>query len=123
MIRIYLILLILVKAFSKEEQEIKLYNEHVSDVLRLKYKESMAYGLFFGMTGLSGNMIVLSVFYFGGISMSEQALTIGDLSSFLLYAFWVREDYLFYYSKIEKIFHSIFRLVYLYLVCFPFILN
>lgn len=123
MIRIYLILLILVKAFSKEEQEIKLYNEHVSDVLRLKYKESMAYGLFFGMTGLSGNMIVLSVFYFGGISMSEQALTIGDLSSFLLYAFWVCEDYLFYYSKIEKISHSIFRLVYLYLVCFPFILN
>ncbi|CAF0774095.1 unnamed protein product [Adineta steineri] len=78
-----------VKAFSKEEQEIKLYNQRIGDVLQLKYKESLAYGLFFGMTGLSGNLIVLSVFYFGGISMSEESLTIGDLSSFLLYAFWV----------------------------------
>ena len=55
----------------------------------MKYKESLAYGVFFGMTGLSGNLIILSVFYFGGISMSQEALTIGDLSSFLMYAFWV----------------------------------
>jgi ATP-binding cassette subfamily B (MDR/TAP) protein 10 len=82
--------LILVKAFSKEDQEISLYNQRISNVLQLKYKESLAYGLFFGMTGLSGNLIVLSVFYFGGMSMSEESLTIGDLSSFLLYAFWVR---------------------------------
>ncbi len=77
------------KAFSKEEQEIQLYNQRIGNVLQLKYKESLAYGLFFGMTGLSGNLIVLSVFYFGGVSMSEESLTIGDLSSFLLYAFWV----------------------------------
>jgi ATP-binding cassette subfamily B (MDR/TAP) protein 10 len=83
-----------VKAFSKEEQEIQLYNQRIGDVLKLKYKESLAYGVFFGMTGLSGNLIVLSVFYFGGISMSEYSLTIGDLSSFLLYAFWVSfEEY------------------------------
>jgi ATP-binding cassette subfamily B (MDR/TAP) protein 10 len=81
--------LILVKAFSKEEQEINFYNQRIDQVLQLKYKESLAYGLFFGMTGLSGNLIVLSVFYFGGISMSEASLSIGDLSSFLMYAFWV----------------------------------
>jgi len=81
--------LILVKAFSKEEQEIQLYSQRITNVLQLKYKESLAYGAFFGMTGLSGNLIVLSVFYFGGVSMSEEALTIGDLSSFLMYAFWV----------------------------------
>ncbi len=78
------------KAFSKEQQEIQLYNQRITNVLQLKYKESLAYGLFFGMTGLSGNLIILSVFYFGGVSMSEESLTIGDLSSFLLYAFWVR---------------------------------
>jgi ATP-binding cassette, subfamily B (MDR/TAP), member 10 len=78
-----------VKAFSKEGQEIQLYNQRMEDLLALKYKESLAYGLFYGMTGLSGNLIVLSVFYFGGVWMSEEALTIGDLSSFLLYAFWV----------------------------------
>ena len=79
----------LVKAFSKEEQEIQLYNQQINNVLKLKYQESLAYGCFYGMTGLSGNLIVLSVFYFGGISMNEEVLTIGDLSSFLLYAFWV----------------------------------
>lgn len=83
---------VLVKAFSKEDQEIKFYNKRLENVLQLKYKESLAYGMFFGMTGLSGNVIVLSVFYFGGISMSEEALTIGDLSSFLLYAFWVSSE-------------------------------
>lgn len=84
-----ILFVVIVKAFSKEGQEIQLYNQRISNVLQLKYKESLAYGVFFGMTGLSGNLIVLSVFYFGGVSMSEEALTIGDLSSFLLYAFWV----------------------------------
>ncbi|CAF3540080.1 unnamed protein product [Rotaria sordida] len=78
-----------VKSFSKEEQEIQLYNQRISNVLQLKYTESLAYGLFYGMTGLCGNIIVLSVFYFGGVSMSQESLTIGDLSSFLLYAFYV----------------------------------
>ena len=83
----------------------------------------MAYGLFYGMTGLSGNLIVLSVFYFGGISMSQESLTIGDLSSFLLYAFWVSRIH----CKIDQVTANLFkilfldRLVFLSPACFHFI--
>ena len=40
-------------------------------------------------TGFSGNVIVISVFYFGGLMMLESNMTVGDLSSFLLYATYV----------------------------------
>ena len=40
-------------------------------------------------TGLSGNVIVLSVFYGGGYMMSQSMLSIGDLSAFILYAAYV----------------------------------
>lgn len=37
-------------------------------------------------TGFSGNFIVLTVFFCGGLMMNEAALTMGELSAFLLYA-------------------------------------
>lgn len=37
-------------------------------------------------TGLSGNFIILSVLYYGGTMVSENAITVGALSAFLLYA-------------------------------------
>ena len=37
-------------------------------------------------TGLSGNLIVLSVFYYGGLMMQDHVMTVGNLSAFLLYA-------------------------------------
>ena len=40
-------------------------------------------------TGFSGNFVVLSVFYYGGIMMNESQITVGELSSFLLYAAFV----------------------------------
>lgn len=45
--------------------------------------------LFLFQTGLSGNLIVLSVLYKGGLLMGSAHMTIGELSSFLMYAFWV----------------------------------
>ncbi len=40
-------------------------------------------------TGLSGNLIILTVFYNGGLMMNEATITVGQLSSFLLYAAFV----------------------------------
>ena len=37
-------------------------------------------------TGLSGNAAVLTVFYYGGVLMSDSLITVGQLSSFMLYA-------------------------------------
>ena len=38
---------------------------------------------------MTGNLIVLGVFYNGGMMMSEAALTVGQLTSFLLYSAYV----------------------------------
>ncbi|XP_022175730.1 ATP-binding cassette sub-family B member 10, mitochondrial isoform X1 [Myzus persicae] len=75
-----------VKAFSQEKKEMFLYGKQMNEVLQLSIKESFMRGLFFAMTGFSGNFIIISVLYSGGLLVSEQAISVGDLSSFLLYA-------------------------------------
>lgn len=78
-----------VKAFAQEEREIVRYSSKLRDVLALCYKESLYRGMFFGMTGLSGNAIVLSVLYNGVFMVSSGDITVGSLSAFLLYAGYV----------------------------------
>ncbi|KAK3093464.1 hypothetical protein FSP39_016049 [Pinctada imbricata] len=75
-----------VRSFAQEHREIDQYNQKITDILKLAYKESLARGVFWASTGLSGNIIVLSVFYYGGMMMQDSTITIGDLSAFLLYA-------------------------------------
>ncbi|XP_044276561.1 ATP-binding cassette sub-family B member 10, mitochondrial isoform X2 [Varanus komodoensis] len=78
-----------VRAFGQELNEMKKYRDKVDYVLHLAKKEAIARAGFFGTTGLSGNLIVLSVLYKGGLLMGSAHMTIGELSSFLMYAFWV----------------------------------
>ncbi|XP_001604666.5 ATP-binding cassette sub-family B member 10, mitochondrial [Nasonia vitripennis] len=78
-----------VKAFAQELNEIENYRTKLQDLLQLCYKESFYRGIFFGMTGLSGNAIILSVLYYGGVMLSDSTITVGNLSSFLLYAAYV----------------------------------
>ncbi|XP_075687086.1 ATP-binding cassette sub-family B member 10, mitochondrial [Rhinoderma darwinii] len=78
-----------VRAFGKEILEMKKYDGKVGYVLDLAYKEAFARAGFFGLTGLSGNLIVLAVLYKGGLLTGAAHMTVGDLSSFLMYAFWV----------------------------------
>ncbi|XP_078045934.1 ATP-binding cassette sub-family B member 10, mitochondrial isoform X1 [Augochlora pura] len=78
-----------VKSFSKETSEIKRYNSQLENILRVCYKESLLRGIFFGLTGFTGNAIVLSVLYYGGVMISHDTITVGNLSSFLLYTAYV----------------------------------
>ncbi|KAK9511846.1 hypothetical protein O3M35_000427 [Rhynocoris fuscipes] len=78
-----------VKSFSKEDMEIYIYNEKMEQILKLAKKESLARGIFFGMAGLSGNAIALTVLYCGGMMVSEQTMSVGDLSAFILYAAYI----------------------------------
>lgn len=78
-----------VKAFSKEISEEKYYNSQLDGLLKSCYMESLYRGMFFGMTGFSGNVIILSVLYYGGAMISDSSLTVGSLSAFLMYAAYV----------------------------------
>ncbi|XP_067941560.1 ATP-binding cassette sub-family B member 10, mitochondrial-like [Watersipora subatra] len=74
-----------VRAFGRERYETIRYDDRVEDVLRLSYSESLARACFFCLTGLVGNSMVISVLYVGGMLVSSDSITIGQLSSFMLY--------------------------------------
>ncbi|XP_063868346.1 ATP-binding cassette sub-family B member 10, mitochondrial-like [Scylla paramamosain] len=78
-----------VRAFGSEAREVERYRARAEEVLQMTYRESFARGVFFGLTGLSGNVIILSVLYYGGGLVTDSALTVGQLSSFLLYAAYI----------------------------------
>ncbi|OAD54816.1 ATP-binding cassette sub-family B member 10, mitochondrial [Eufriesea mexicana] len=103
-----------VKAFSKEINEANYYNTQLDNMLKVCYKESLYRGIFFGFTGFSGNMIILSVLYYGGAMVSDSSLTIGSLSAFLIYAAYVTislNGLSSFYSELNKALGANIRLV------------
>uniref|UniRef100_A0A1A8FJD0 ATP-binding cassette sub-family B member 10, mitochondrial n=3 Tax=Nothobranchius korthausae TaxID=1143690 RepID=A0A1A8FJD0_9TELE len=78
-----------VRAFGKELSEVDSYTRKVDRVLSLAKQEALMRAGFFGVTGLSGNLMILAVLYKGGLLMASQHMTVGELSSFLMYTFWV----------------------------------
>uniref|UniRef100_A0A182K9W1 ATP-binding cassette sub-family B member 10, mitochondrial n=1 Tax=Anopheles christyi TaxID=43041 RepID=A0A182K9W1_9DIPT len=75
-----------VKVFCKERFEKQMFSEQLLDALNIGYRETKARATFYGMTGLSGNIIILSVLYYGGTMVNNSEMTIGALTSFILYA-------------------------------------
>jgi ATP-binding cassette subfamily B (MDR/TAP) protein 10 len=78
-----------VQAFAKEEQEQKRFGLRVQEVYALAKKEAIASGAFFGGAGLSGNLAVLAVLMYGGQMVMEEVISIGQLTSFMLYTAYV----------------------------------
>lgn len=78
-----------VKSFAQEPKEFVTYNTSIDRVLQLCYKEAKARALFYGMVGFSGHIIIISVLYYGGVMVSSNTITVGNLSSFLLYAAYI----------------------------------
>ncbi|KAF3832488.1 hypothetical protein F7725_026153 [Dissostichus mawsoni] len=67
-----------VRAFGKELSEVNTYTEKTDQVLKLARKEAVL------RAGFSW-----SVLYKGGLLMASQHMTVGELSAFLMYTFWV----------------------------------
>jgi len=78
-----------VRAFATENREIAAYDQQMNNVLDKAKVEALAQAKFYGMTGLSGNMIILTVLYYGGSLVTSDVITVGNLTSFILYAAYV----------------------------------
>ncbi|KAI6104888.1 P-loop containing nucleoside triphosphate hydrolase protein [Pisolithus croceorrhizus] len=74
-----------VQAFNAHAQEQQKFHERVTTVLNLVRKEAIASGIFFGSTGWSGNVTILGLLGYGGTLVAQGAITVGDLTSLLLY--------------------------------------
>jgi len=74
-----------ITAFNTQEPEARRFNDKVQDVVRLQTKEAMATGFFYSGTGLTGNIAILCLLSYGGHLVSRGEITVGDLTSLLLY--------------------------------------
>lgn len=96
-----------VQAFNAEHQEHAKFHDGVNNVLKLARKEAIASGIFFGSTGWSGNVTLLALLGYGmlfgeslyclvltsrcvgGSLVSAGDISVGDLTSLLLYTVYV----------------------------------
>ncbi|KAK2733946.1 ATP-binding cassette permease mdl1 [Onygenales sp. PD_40] len=73
------------QSFAGEILEVHRYNKQVRRIFELGKRESFISATFFSTTGLMGNMTILSLLYVGGGMVQSGAISIGDLTSFLMY--------------------------------------
>ncbi|KAJ5388164.1 ABC transporter integral membrane type 1 [Penicillium cosmopolitanum] len=73
------------QSFAAEVQEVNRYNTQVRKIFDLGKRESLISATFFSTTGLMGNMTILSLLYVGAGMVQSGAISIGELTSFLMY--------------------------------------
>lgn len=78
-----------VKAFVQEPVMSTAYDGLVDKAYTLSVKETVARAGFFGTAGLAGNLGLVAVLGYGGSLTATEAITVGDLSAFLLYTAYV----------------------------------
>ncbi|KAG5437864.1 hypothetical protein PCANB_000579 [Pneumocystis canis] len=74
-----------IKAFTGEIIELRRYHNKIREMFQLTKKDAFLNSTFLGLIGLSGNLMILIILSCGGRMVNNSILTIGDLSSFLLY--------------------------------------
>lgn len=74
------------QAFAGERQEVHRYNTQIRRIFALGRREASIAATFFSASGFMGNMTFLALLYAGGGMVRSGALTLGELTSFLMYA-------------------------------------
>ncbi|KAG8624870.1 hypothetical protein KVT40_006621 [Elsinoe batatas] len=73
------------QAFAGEIQEVNRYNKQVRQIFNLGKREAVISAAFFSSSGFMGNMTFLALLWFGGGMVNSGAISVGDLTSFLMY--------------------------------------
>ncbi|KAG9237017.1 ABC transporter-like protein [Amylocarpus encephaloides] len=73
------------QAFAGETQEVGRYNHQIKKIFALGKREAIISATFFSSSGFIGNMTILALLYSGGSMVKSGLISIGDLTSFLMY--------------------------------------
>ncbi|KAK4179057.1 P-loop containing nucleoside triphosphate hydrolase protein [Triangularia setosa] len=73
------------QAFAGEVQEIGRYSKQVKKIFALGRRDAIISGTFFASTSWAGNMTILAMLIVGGNLVRTGAMTLGDLTSFMMY--------------------------------------
>ncbi|KAK0363323.1 ATP-binding cassette permease mdl1 [Friedmanniomyces endolithicus] len=74
------------QAFAGEQQEVHRYNTQVRKIFALGKREAYISATFFATSGFAGNMTFIGLLYVGGGMVRDGIISIGELTSFLMYA-------------------------------------
>lgn len=72
-------------AFNAQESEELRFAEKVRTIAKLETRETFATGFFYAGTGFVGNCSILVLLTYGGTLVSRGVITVGDLTSLLMY--------------------------------------
>ena len=79
-----------VQAFNAVEPvETNRFKQKVDQIFKLAKTEAWASGLFFGGAGLSGNLTLLALLSYGGSLVAIGEITVGTLTSLMVYTFYI----------------------------------
>lgn len=73
------------QAFGGEILEVARYNKQIKKIFALGKREAYISATYFSATGMMGNMTILALLYVGGGMVQSGAISIGELTSFLMY--------------------------------------
>ncbi|RKF63381.1 ATP-dependent permease MDL1, mitochondrial [Erysiphe neolycopersici] len=93
------------QAFTAEAQEVGRYNHQIKKIFALGKKEAIISATFFTTSGFFGNMTILALLYSGGSMVKNGIITIGDLTSFLMYTAYAGSSLMglsSFYSELMK---------------------
>lgn len=74
------------QSFAGEMQEVHRYNNQTRNIFKLGRREAFISATFFSASGFMGNMTFIALLYVGGAMVRSGDISIGDLTSFLMYA-------------------------------------
>ncbi|KAJ3573423.1 hypothetical protein NPX13_g4701 [Xylaria arbuscula] len=75
-----------IQAFAGEAQEVGRYNTQVRKLFNIGKTQALTDARFFALNGWLGNMIVIGLLWHGGSLVRDGVLTLGDLTTFMMYA-------------------------------------
>uniref|UniRef100_V5GIH8 Uncharacterized protein n=1 Tax=Kalmanozyma brasiliensis (strain GHG001) TaxID=1365824 RepID=V5GIH8_KALBG len=72
-------------AFNTQRQELRRFDGKIGSIVDLQTKEAYASGFFYAGTGFVGNCAILTLLTYGGHLVSRGEISVGDLTSLLMY--------------------------------------
>ncbi|PLW45168.1 hypothetical protein PCASD_04541 [Puccinia coronata f. sp. avenae] len=78
-----------VHTFNSVPSEIYHFENKANRIFELARKEAYARGFFFGGSGLTGNATIIALLTYGGTLVSRGEISVGDLSSLMMYTAYV----------------------------------
>ncbi|VDB93444.1 Bgt-5318 [Blumeria graminis f. sp. tritici] len=93
------------QAFTAEIKEVGRYNDQVKKIFSLGKREAILSATFFTSSGLFGNMTILALLFSGGSMVKDGIITIGDLTSFLMYTGYAGSSlmgFAYFYSELMR---------------------